>query len=251
MDKLIYTAYNTVNNIYDNRAVRAQNLANSNVPGYRRDLGAKAVGTAFLNNMNSLQTRALAIRDDNNTFESDPGTLSQTDYDLDVAIRGDGYFIVKGEGPISLTRRGDLKISPEGTLQNGSSHSMLNTELQPVQVPAYRSIKLADNGDIIIEPLGAAPGTKQVIGRLALTLASGNELKKYPDGEIRPVDGSVPTTDGNVSIVSQHVELSNVNITDELINSIEDQRQYEINIKLISSASEIDEAGSSLIRMPN
>jgi flagellar basal-body rod protein FlgF len=54
-----------------------------------------------------------------------------------------------------------------------------------------------------------------------------------------------------VSLVSKHVELSNVNITDELINSIEDQRQYEINIKLISSAGEIDEAGASLIRMPS
>ena len=51
MDKLIYTAFNTVNNIYDNRAVRAQNLANIPVPGYKRDLGAKSVGTAFLDNM--------------------------------------------------------------------------------------------------------------------------------------------------------------------------------------------------------
>ena len=40
MDKLIYTAFNTVNNIYDNRSVRSQNLANVNVPGYRRDIGA-------------------------------------------------------------------------------------------------------------------------------------------------------------------------------------------------------------------
>ena len=55
MDKLIYTAFNTVNNIYDNRSVRAQNLANVNVPGYRRDIGAKSVGTAFLNNFNTFR----------------------------------------------------------------------------------------------------------------------------------------------------------------------------------------------------
>ena len=58
MDKLIYTAFNTVNNIYDNRAVRAQNLANIAVPGYKRDLGSKSVGTAFLDNMQTLQSRA-------------------------------------------------------------------------------------------------------------------------------------------------------------------------------------------------
>ena len=99
MDKLIYTAFNTVNNIYDNRSVRSQNLANVNVPGYRRDLGAKSVGTAFLENFNTLQTRGLAIRDDQNYFESDPGSLSQTENNLDIAIRGDGYFFVKGAGP--------------------------------------------------------------------------------------------------------------------------------------------------------
>ena len=96
MDKLIYTAFNTVNNIYDNRAVRAQNLANISVPGYKRDLGAKSVGTAFLENMQTLQSRAMAIQDDNNYFSGQPGTLSQTDVDTDIAISGDGYFIVQG-----------------------------------------------------------------------------------------------------------------------------------------------------------
>ena len=88
MDRLIYTAFNTLNNIYDNRSVRAQNMANVNVPGYRRDLGTKSVGSAFLTAENTFQTRALAIRDDSNIFESEPGTLSQTGSDMDVALRG-------------------------------------------------------------------------------------------------------------------------------------------------------------------
>ena len=66
MDKLIYTAFNTLNNIYDNRSVRAQNMANINVPGYRRDLGTKSVGSAFMSAENTFQARALAIRDDTN-----------------------------------------------------------------------------------------------------------------------------------------------------------------------------------------
>ena len=251
MDKLIYTAFNTVNNIYDNRSVRSQNLANVNVPGYRRDLGAKAVGTAFLESFNTLQTRGLAIRDDKNYFQSDPGTLSQTDYDMDIAIRGEGYFIVKGPGEPSLTRRGDLRISATGTLENGSSHQMLNTNLQPIQVPAYRKIRVTDNGEVIIEPLGSAPGTKQTVGRLALTLAADMGLKKFPDGEIRVSDGTIPAADKDVRIIPKFVELSNVNITEELVNTIEDQRAYEINVKLISSTSELDQAGASLLRMPN
>ena len=66
MDKLIYTAFNTLNNIYDNRSVRAQNMANINVPGYRRDLGNKI--ELAMSAENTFQSRALAIRDDTNIF---------------------------------------------------------------------------------------------------------------------------------------------------------------------------------------
>ena len=251
MDKLIYTAFNTVNNIYDNRAVRAQNLANISVPGYKRDLGSKSVGTAFLDNMRTLQSRAMAIQDDNNYFSTQPGTLSQTDVDTDIAISGDGYFLVQGTGAPSLSRRGDLRVANDGTLENGTSQKILNSELLPIQVPAYRAMKISDDGNVIIEPLGSDPGTEQVIGKIAMTLAEGVSLKKFADGEIRVLDGTVPPLDDTVSVLPKHVELSNVNITEELINSIEDQRQYEINIKMISSASELDESGATLMRMPS
>ena len=251
MDKLIYTAFNTVNNIYDNRAVRAQNLANISVPGYKRDLGSKSVGTAFLDNMQTLQSRAMAIQDDNNYFSSQPGSLSQTDVDTDIAISGDGYFLVQGTGAPSLSRRGDLRVANDGTLENGTSQKILNSELLPIQVPAYRAMKISDDGNVIIEPLGSDPGTEQVIGKIAMTLAEGVSLKKFADGEIRALDGTVPPLDDTVSVLPKHVELSNVNITEELINSIEDQRQYEINIKMIASASELDESGATLMRMPS
>ena len=250
MDKLIYTAFNSVNNIYDNRAVRAQNLANISVPGYKRDLGAKSIGTAFLDNMQTLQTRALAIQDDNNYFSTQPGTLSQTDIDTDIAISGDGYFIVKGTGEPSLSRRGDLRVNNEGLLENGTSQQLLDANLAPIQVPPHRGMKISDDAVVTIEPLGSAPGTQQVIATLARTLAAGDQLKKFPDGEIRLDDGSVPEQDNSVRVIAKHLELSNVNITEELVNSIEDQRQYEINIKMISSASELDEAGAALMRMP-
>ncbi len=251
MDKLIYTAFNTVNNIYDNRAVRAQNLANIPVPGYKRDLGAKSVGTAFLDNMQTLQSRAMAIQDNNNYFSSQPGSLSQTDIETDVAISGEGYFVVQGTGEPSLSRRGDLRVADDGSLENGTSQKILNTQLQPIQVPDHRFMKVSDDGVVTIEPLGSPLGTEQEIGKIALTLGTGEELKKFPDGEIRLSDGTIPPLDDNVRVLPKHLELSNVNITEELINSIEDQRQYEINIKMIASASELDESGATLMRMPS
>ena len=78
MDKFIYTAFSTVNNLVNNRAVRSNNLANLNVPGFRKDIGAKAMGTAFLQAMETLDTRALAIQTDKTQFSSEQGSLNAT-----------------------------------------------------------------------------------------------------------------------------------------------------------------------------
>ena len=53
MDKFIYTAFSTVNNLVNNRAVRSNNLANLNVPGFRKDIGAKAMGNLSSGNGNA------------------------------------------------------------------------------------------------------------------------------------------------------------------------------------------------------
>jgi len=251
MDKFIFTAMNTVNNIYDNRAVRAQNMSNISVPGYRRDLGTKSAGSAFPNVMNGFQSRAFALKDDNNIFESTPGQLSQTNEAMDIAIRGDGYFLIKGQGDVSLTRRGDLSVDTDGFLVNGTKSRLLDAELNPIAIPANRSITFSENGEIIIEPVGAEAGTRVKVGQLALTSAEDLKLKKFPDGEIRQINGQIPEIDQKPRVIQHNVELSNVNITEELVNSIEDQRQYEINIKLISTAQELDEGTSSLMRLPN
>ena len=99
--------------------------------------------------------------------------------------------------------------------------------------------------------MGAEAGARQLVGQLAMTSATDIKLKKFADGEIRAVDGRIPEIDQKPRVIQHNVELSNVNITEELVNSIEDQRQYEINIKLISTAQELDEGTSSLMRLPN
>jgi flagellar basal-body rod protein FlgF len=250
MDKMIYTAFNTLNNIYDNRSVRAQNMANLNVPGYRRDLGTKSSGSAFLEGMNTLNSRAFAVLDDKNSFQGDPGTLSETGMETDVAIRGEGYFLVKGLGEPSLSRRGDMSVDINGFLVNGAKQKMLDENLNEINIPPYRRIKVADSGEVTIEPLGSPVGTQNVIARIGMVSERGVELKKFPDGEIRASDGTIPPVNGDIRLIPKFIELSNVNITEELVNTIEDQRAYEVNVKLLTSASELDEASASLLRLP-
>ena len=116
----------------------------------------------------------------------------------------------------------------------------------------YRNISIANDGIITIEPLNAEPGQQVVVGQIGTTQGSEEaKLVKSLDGFIRTEDGGVPEPDQQSRIISGFLEGSNVKSVDELVSGIEQSRSYEINVKFISTAKELDEAGSSLMRMPN
>ena len=71
------------------------------------------------------------------------------------------------------------------------------------------------------------------------------------DGHIRLKEGGLPTAD-QVPILSQgFLEDSNVDAVAEMIDTMEMQRQFEINVKLISLSKEIDEGAAALMRLPS
>jgi flagellar basal-body rod protein FlgF len=199
--------------------------------------------------MDSHVTRGLAIKNNKNNFDASSGTLNETGNEMDVSIRGDGYFITEAATGNALTRRGDFSTNLDGELINGSNATILDSNLQPIVIPPYRSIDFTQTGDIVIEPLNSEPGTREVVASLGLTLPTA-PLKKFPDGEIRYSDGSPIVANQDATVVNKYLEMSNVNLMEELVTSIEDQRVFEINLKLVKTAEDIDRGGSSLIRMP-
>lgn len=249
MDRFIHTALNSINMVKDNSFIRSNNLANNSVPGFRSDYHLKTAGTAFIETMDSHITRGLAIKNNENNFDASSGTLNETGNEMDVSIRGDGYFITEAATGNALSRRGDFSTNKDGQLINGSNATMVDSNLQPIVIPPYRSIDFTQTGDIVIEPLNSEPGTREVVATLGLTLPTA-PLKKFPDGEIRYSDGSPIVANQDATVVNKYLEMSNVNLMEELVTSIEDQRVFEINLKLVKTAEDIDRGGSSLIRMP-
>lgn len=249
MDRFIHTALNSINMVKDNSFIRSNNLANNSVPGFRSDYHLKTAGTAFIETMDSHITRGLAIKNNENNFDASSGTLNETGNEMDVSIRGDGYFITEAATGNALSRRGDFSTNQDGQLINGSNATILDSNLQPIVIPPYRSIDFTQTGDIVIEPLNSEPGTREVVATLGLTLPTA-PLKKFPDGEIRYSDGSPIVANQDATVVNKYLEMSNVNLMEELVTSIEDQRVFEINLKLVKTAEDIDRGGSSLIRMP-
>ena len=129
MDRMIHTAFNSLKNIYDQRFRTSNNLANVNVPGFRRDLPDES-GSRNLSFEGQLSARQFALESGISSFSKAQGTISESGVDTDVSVVGDGYMLVKPiDGEIALSRRGDLSLSAEGILQDGASNAILSREL--------------------------------------------------------------------------------------------------------------------------
>ena len=250
MDRSIYTALNSMNILRDNQSVTAQNLANISVTGYRKDVSIN-FSSVYLDRDKGIDPRVMALQEPGG-FDNTPGPMQQTGAPLDLAVDGSGYFIVKpANGEISLSRRGDFTVSADGTLRDGTGTQPLSTDLQPITVPPHRKISVSGDGIINIEPLNGPIGQTVRVAQIATTFGSEVPLAKTVDGFVRPIDGSVPTPDNRTLLLSGFLEGSNVKSVDELVSGIEQSRAYEINVKFVTTAKEIDEATASLMRMPS
>ncbi|PWR02570.1 flagellar biosynthesis protein FlgF [Meridianimarinicoccus roseus] len=251
MDRMIYTALNALAVRRDTKITQANNLANQTVPGFRRDLPNEG-GTRFLQTDGIGSTRAFRVEDGPAGFSDEAGFLNPTGEALDVAIADEGYFYAQPQdGEPSLTRRGDLRVGADGILRNGAGDAMLDVNLAPQQVPPFRSMLINGLGEVRIEPMNGVPGETQLIGTLA-TVVPGKDvtLRKSLDGRIRVPDGALPPPNQQAEVLQGTLEGSNVNPVEELISSIEIQREFELGVRMMSTAKEMDEAGARLMRAP-
>lgn len=254
MDRMIYTALNALSTQRDQRITQAQNLANMNVPGFRRDL-ANEGRTYFAEAMDTAKVRAFQTETGSAGFLTDSGPLQPTGGELDIAVIDEGYLYVQPDsgGEPALTRRGDMRRSLDGVLVNGAGETMLDPNMDPIELQEYREITITDIGEIWIVPSNAEPGAAPILGGTLATVIPDEEavLRKSSDGQIRMEDGTVPNPNQLAKINQGALEGSNVNTVEELISSIEMQRNFELNIRLVSNASKLDEASARLLRSPD
>jgi len=239
-----------MNILRDNQSVTAQNLANISVTGFQKDIQIN-FASVYLDRDKGIDPRVMALQEPGG-FDSTPGPMQQTGSPLDLAVDGFGYFIVKpANGITALSRRGDFKVSADGTLRDGTGTQPLSVDLEPISIPPHRKISISGDGIIEIEPLNAPIGQTVQVAQLATTFGSEVPLGKTIDGFVRPIDGSIPAPDNRTILLSGFLEGSNVQSVDELVTGIDQSRAYEINVKFITTAQEIDEASASLMRMPS
>ena len=179
------------------------------------------------------------------------GTITPTSNPLDVSIDGDGFLqVTLPDGSTAYTRDGALKLSAEGTIVTSDGYSLEPEVTVPQDATA---INISSNGEISVQLPGStaiqevgqlelarfinSAGLKSIGRNLLLeTQASGNATVGPPDSE------------GYCKLSQGFLELSNVEVVDEMVSMIVAQRAYEINAKAIQTSEEMLSNANNLKR---
>ena len=179
------------------------------------------------------------------------GDYQRTDNELDVAIEGNGFFQVNlPSGEKAYTRAGALKTDAEGKIVTSDGYT-----IEPsLTIPARTTSNSIENdGSVSVQIQGqTAP---QSLGRLELATfinptglrAIGKNLFMETDASGTPTTGN-PGQNGIGTVLQGFLEMSNVNVMQEMINMIIGQRAYEVNSKAIQAADEMLQMSNNLRR---
>ncbi|MEP0829317.1 MAG: flagellar basal-body rod protein FlgG [bacterium] len=240
----------------------ANNLSNVNTTGFKkskiefqdvlyqnfRKAGtATAIGTAAPTGLDiGYGTRAVAT-----VREFSVGNLQMTGNPLDLAISGDGFFQIQmPDGTISYSRDGAFKTSADGRVVTSDGFFLFPEITIPEDAT---SIAVSIDGDVSVLLVGN--DEPQSIGRIELArfinpaglAAVGHNLYNPTAASGNPIVGE-PTQDGLGKIDQGYLELSNVDVVDEMVNMIVAQRAYEINSKVIQTSEDMTQIVNNLKR---
>ena len=256
MDRLIYTALSAMNSALDRQRATANNLANATTPGFRQEvfavlpttLKAEADGTW-------VEARAMA-RGNVRGADMSSGKVTATGQPLDIAVEGSALIAFQApdaSGEV-YSRRGDLRVSAAGLLENGEGLPVLGEGGTPISVPPGLDLSIAADGSVLARD-PAAPGNQPPdrVDRIKLVSPEGSQLVKGIDSFLKVPDGAGGTgtlpADPTARVTAGALEASNVETAAVLVSMIDAQRAFEQRAKIIRTAGELDEASSRLMAL--
>ena len=246
MDRSLFIAMSGATQTLLAQSANANNLANAQSNGFKSDLEQFRSMPVF---GDGYPTRVYAQAEKPGTDFS-PGALQTTGNDLDVAIKGNGFFAVRdNKGKEAYTRAGDFKMTADGQLQTGSGLAVLNSEGQPLTIPVTTQLSIGVDGTISIRPAGDANAPLINVAKLKLVKPDMKNIEKGLDGLVYIKDGSPQADNAEVQVSQGVIEGSNVNAIGAMVKMIELARNFEMQTNIMKNAKENSAASTKLLQM--
>lgn len=251
MDRLIYTAMTGASQTMGRQAAVAHNLANATSTAYRAEehrLRAVQVlpSVAPGQSQRPLPTRAFVVDASTHTNFM-PGPMQATARPLDVAVQGQGWLaLAMPDGTEAYTRNGSLELSVNGVLQTRNGIPLQGTS-GTITVPPDVKVSVASDGTVSVIPESGAQNTVNAIGQLKLVNPPEADLVRSADGLFRLRGGESAEIEPKVTIASGYLEGSNVNPVEQMVSMISLARQFDMQMKLLTTAEASDRAATQVI----
>jgi flagellar basal-body rod protein FlgG len=179
------------------------------------------------------------------------GDFTQTGNELDVAIEGDGFFQINlPDGTTGYTKSGAFKLDSTRQIVTADGNPLVNA---PVILPGTTKINIGSDGTVSVQQAGQTATT--TVGNIQLSSFSNpSGLSSQGKNIYTPTDASgtatagTPGQNGLGTIGQGLLEMSNVNVAEEMVNMIVGQRAYEINSKAVTAADEMLATANNLKR---
>ena len=244
MDRIIYTSMTGARAAADRQAVLSHNLANAATTGFR----------AEMHNFRSVPmqgegatTRVFAL-EATSGHDSKSGPAQTTGRALDAMAVGGAWFSVQGlDGTEAYTRAGAFELTATGQLVTPMGLAVLSDAGAPIDVPPDAEVTLGGDGTLSVRQPGQQP---QALARLKLVTPSAEApIRRSDDGLFRGAGGAPLPADANAQLRSGMLEGSNVNPVEAMVGMIAAARQFEQQMRLLSTAESDDKAAGRLLSL--
>ena len=179
------------------------------------------------------------------------GTFKQTDNPLDLVIEGDGFFqVLLPDGTVAYTRDGAFKQDAAGRIVTSDGFF-----LEPEIVIPEDAVQIAIGADGTVSVTLAGESEPEPIGQIELARfvnpaglqSIGRNLYTATGASGPPLVG-VPGLEGFGNLAQGFLEMSNVQVVEEMVAMITSQRAYEVNSRAIQAADDMLQTANNLRR---
>jgi flagellar basal-body rod protein FlgF len=238
MDRMIYLSMSGAKATMQRQDTLANNIANVSTTGFRAELQAfRAVPVQG----SGASTRVFAL-ETTTGYDPTPGVINATGRNLDVAAQGNAWLTVQAlDGTEAYTRGGSFEVASDGTLTTRSGLPVMG-DGGPIQVPENTEVSIGEDGTVSSKSID---GKINSVGKLKLVTPEA-PLIRGEDGLFRGSDGDL-SRDDTARVQDGALEGSNVSAVQSMVAMISASRQFEAQMKLITTAEANEKSAAQLL----
>jgi flagellar basal-body rod protein FlgF len=210
------------------------NIANANTAGFKRRASSFSGKLAEQTARQTSGNGGVGEVEFKSEIDFSQGNLNHTERSLDLAIKGEAFFVIESPDRTEYTRNGQFGRSSNGQLIDYQGR-LIAGEGGPISIPDEIS-----DSQLMITGDGRVMAEGANFGKIRMVEFGGDMAKLMPAGDncfIAPED-VMPVAAANSSLEQGYRESSNVDSVSETINLITVSRMYEASMKIMSKQSD-------------